>query len=100
MVLSKKMLMALVALVLVSAGFFACGWLPLLAAQYTTFVGAVSGILGLFLVGKVAAQHVEKKGETEQAVAVTKAQVDSGQTVTAPQVLPAASPAPSVPAPE
>lgn len=77
MQMSKKMLMTLVAMGLASIGFLLCAWAPILAGQYTVFVGTISGLLGLFLAGKVAAQHVDQRAATDQHAATVKAAITS-----------------------
>lgn len=81
------MSIGLAGLGLVTVGFIATAFSPVLAGQYTVFVGAISGLCGLFMASNVAAQQVERKGATAQATAVVHAQASAGQTVTHPPSL-------------
>ncbi len=96
MAISRKLQVTFVSMGIVTAGFFACGWLPLLGGQFPIFVGTITGLAGLAIAGNVGSQFVNQKGITEQNVATVKAQAESGQPIVAP---PMQGPAPTVPMP-
>ncbi len=85
--ISRKLLVGLIGLGLITIGFLATALSPALAGQYTVFVGAISGMCGLFMVSNVGSQFVDRKGATEIHVA----QVKNGQT---PSELPVNPPTP------
>ena len=70
---SRKMIIALVGLGLVLVGYALTAFFPILASQFTVFVGAISGILALFMASNVSSQLVERKGATEVHVAKVNA---------------------------
>jgi len=58
---SRKLFVTLVAMVLVTAVAVASGWLPAIEGIYAIFVGAVTGIAGLYVTGNVGQKWVDKK---------------------------------------
>ncbi len=96
MAISRKLLVTFVSMGIVTAGFFACGWLPLLGGQFPIFVGTITGLAGLAIAGNVGSQFVSQKGMTDQNIATVQAQSEAGQPVVAP---PQQGPAPTVPLP-
>ena len=97
MAISRKLQVTFVSMGLVSAGFAACGFLPLLGGQFALFAGTISALAGLAIAGNVGSQFVNQKGVTDQNIATVKAQAEAGQRIVAP---PVQGPAPTVPLPE
>ncbi len=58
---SRKFVTTIAGLLLVSAVFFSTVWLPMLVGLYPTYVGAVIGILGVYMGGNVANKYVVGK---------------------------------------
>ncbi len=80
MKVSRKLLMSLIGMALVTIGFAVCGFLPAAGGQYPVFVGAVGGLVGLFAASNVGSQLIERKGVTEVSVA----QVEAGVPLAGP----------------
>lgn len=55
---SRKVVFAFVSLALIFGGWILTAPLPALAASYTTLVGAIMGVLGLFIGGQLGHQFV------------------------------------------
>ena len=72
---SRKMIVTLIGLFLVTVGFGLTAISPLLGAQFTIYVGGISGLVGLFLAGNIGAQFVDQKSATDQHAATVQAQV-------------------------
>lgn len=58
---SRKFIATMVGLILVSLGALATVWLPILVGLYPTYVGAVIGVLGLYMGGNIVNKYVVGK---------------------------------------
>jgi hypothetical protein len=75
---SRKLFVTLVAMLLVTSVAVIAGYWPAIEGVYAIFVGAVTGIAGLYVTGNVGQRWVEGK--------TTKASVSDGGVETPPKV--------------
>ena len=68
-----KMLVTLIGLGLAFIGYILIAIIPIVGPFYSTLVGTIMGLVGLFLTGHVAAQRVQAKQDTDMHIATVNA---------------------------
>lgn len=68
--LSRKLVITILAMLLITTGAFVSAWWPIFAASYGTFVGGILGCLGIYLTGNVTNKFLTDKNAVKAAEVV------------------------------